>query len=147
MALRMAPPNLQYEARGCKRCGGDLNLNGDYPSCLQCGAEDYARPLRKPRVPAEQLDGRVYRLRYLGASAACRDRIVSVTLGRWTAVDADGGSAMRARCPFAGCTDRQPMAWQSEGRTNSGIHFGRHECSMGHRVKVLSDKDGLLGWE
>jgi len=35
------------EYRRCRRCGGDVQLRGDYPSCVQCGHEDYSRPIQQ----------------------------------------------------------------------------------------------------
>jgi ribosomal protein L37E len=125
----------------CPRCATRLEFTYDEPQCPSCGFVDYARtrdigPTSKRRSILSL--GISYVLRYVGEAGNLSDLLVQMrVIGR------SRGHAYAVSCPFCArlMVDTSP----------TGLRTGRREqrftCSVRHRISLVHDGAGVLGWE
>ena len=136
-----------YGFKACRRCGGDLDLNDDFPVCLQCGGEDYGRPLVRRRIMAKGWSGSSCRLPYVGGNqlfgeTSLRGDVIAKDHARVTA------ASVRLRCPYENC--RGSMGWSGGRkplRREDGLRRDTFRCGQRHVVYLVTLASQPVGWE
>ena len=117
--------------KGCYRCGGDVNYGDGYPSCLQCGMENYDLPINDDR-PKRVWDWARMSIPYDGPDALLQGVTATLMPGK------KGKEAYTLECPFCGLLlERGTTTRPSEGMT-----YKAFTCKQGHTTHVKPTKDG-----
>ena len=124
----------------CPRCGGDLSSQVVKPerfACIYCGWRCYGSSGR--RSPGE---GRVLRLRYLGASPPLtRFPPLAALMAPGDGTEAQSRMGLRIACPL--CRGAGVLSVMNR----RGQSFERWRCGVGHRVRLhLAEREEIIGW-
>ena len=133
--------------KGCPRCAGALDLTQQEPSCFQCGFQDYQpaangethenRLTATKRKHARPGSGRGYRL----PNRARTGPYGAESLVMVTPSSEDAKVVVYPLCPV--CIVRMAPSWTRKVPPGSK----GYKCSLGHRVVVYRDKDGVdVSW-
>jgi hypothetical protein len=127
----------------CPRDGSQLDsIRSEYPSCLQCGYEDYSyTPPKRKRRGNALLGGLSSKLRYIGFSPQLEDLTLEVHVKRDNS--AKMGILTVPTCPWDGRAMKvAPMGGKRRNRNERTYH-----CSKRHRINLLSSINGdWRGW-
>lgn len=125
----------------CLRCATRLEFTYDEPQCPSCGFVDYActrdiGPSSKRRSILSL--GISYVLRYISEFGNLSDLLVQMrVIGR------SRGHAYVVSCPFC---DRS-IVDSSPTCLRTGRREQRFTCSDRHRISLVHDGAGVMGWE
>ena len=125
-------------ASTCPRCHSGLLKTYEEPQCLQCGYVDY---LYTP--PQREVHGLVSSatrlvLRYVGEFSGLEETLTDVELKR-----VNNRAVMGVTCPF--CTQPMDQSPPSGGKRQSAEK--RYRCARGHRVALIENDAGVVGWK
>jgi hypothetical protein len=130
---------LPYGA--CPRDGSRLRADDrGYPSCIQCGFEDYTYVQPKRRRHGGLMNGLVAQLRYIGFATALMDLTLSVRAERDLS---QLGIATIPSCPW----DTKDM--KAVPKNNYGKNKGErtYKCGRRHKIILYSSTNGeWRGW-
>jgi len=130
---------LPYGA--CPRDGSRLHADErEYPSCIQCGFEDYTYVPPKRRRHGGLMNGLVAQLRYIGFAATLMDLTITVRAERDLS---QLGIATIPSCPW----DNKDM--KAVPKNGYGKHKGErtYKCGRRHKIILFSSTNGeWRGW-
>ena len=122
----------------CPRCESDLVAVYDELDCLICGYVDYSwKPVSMQPQRVDKGDNVRFRLPYIGDFQSMKGNFISVRLDRTTTKQ-----PLEVSCPFCGIKMEQTSLTCS----GNGARVERFICSQRHRVNLIRDCDGGLGW-
>jgi hypothetical protein len=124
----------------CPRCAGALATTYYEPECLQCGYADYESTPVGANGGNKSLIATATKfvLRYVGDSPMLADTLTYVQLKRLRNRVVYG-----VRCPF--CSGSMEQSALSGKRKE--VREERYKCDDGHRVSLMPDRSGALGWK
>ena len=131
----MPSPRGRVLVGGCPHCGGGVSLRDAYPTCINCGWEDYNNPIEDDR-PQRNNDTAQITLRYTG------------NLERWKtttilATPRGGGKpGFSLDCPFCGANIPRGRPQAPSRKRKVVARYSYYGCEKGHAVHVLETKDG-----
>jgi ribosomal protein S27AE len=122
----------------CPRCESGLAATYDELECLICGYVDYSWTPSTAQPQRIKRDGDVrFRLPYVGDFHSMQGNFILVRLDRTTTKQ-----PLEVSCPF--CGDR--MDQTSLTCSGKGAREERYICRDNHRVSMMRDRDGGMGW-
>ena len=124
----------------CPRCEAMLQISYEEPECLQCGYVDYSwspDPTIKKKKSIVST-GTHYILRYVGDFKTLSNVLTHVKLRRER-----NRVVFGVACPFC----NQSMEQSSLSGKRREVREERYKCVEGHRVSLMPDKTGKLGWK
>ena len=132
------PVPVQNPTPACKRCGTRMVMSYDEPECLVCGYVEYSytREFSGDRENLLSTATR-YVLRYVGDFPALTETLAHVKLIR---IRNRVGFAVN--CPFC----EQIMEESSLSGKRPEVREQRYKCTDGHRVSLIPNNSGMMGW-
>jgi hypothetical protein len=124
----------------CPRCGGRMVRGYEEPLCPACGFSDYQNPAKATTRTGRQnflSSGTRYIVRYIGSYIQMKRKVIFVR-----SVHRELTHSFSVRCPFC----EESMVENSESCHLPRNREMRYFCSFGHRVSLVLDKTGLIGW-
>jgi len=122
----------------CPRCESGMVAVNDELDCMICGYVDYSwKPVSTQPRRVKRGDNVRFRLPYIGDFQSMKGNFISVRLDRTTTKQ-----RLDVNCPF--CSDG--MEQTSLTCSGKGVREERYICSQKHRVNLMRDCDGGLGW-
>ena len=123
----------------CPRCATRMVTGYDEPQCLSCGYADYEYTVEmKPRAGRSIISTATkFILRYVGDFPTLKETIAHVRLVRLRHRVVYGVS-----CPF--CNNTMDQSSLSGKRPE--VREQRFKCDEGHRVSLIPDSNGMMGW-
>ncbi len=125
--------------RVCPRCASALIITYDEPECLPCGYVDYKyvppTPIGKKSLMSA---GTRFVLRYVGDSSRLTETLVNVQLKRLR-----HRIVYAVSCPFC----KGEMEQSSLSGKRRELREERYKCSVGHRISLIPNRDGRMGWK
>ena len=127
-------PRASVRVGACLHCGGALSLHDTYPTCINCGWEDYNHPIeddRPKRTSSIQIT-----IRYRG------------DLERWKATTiaatprGGGKPGFSFDCPFCGEHIPRGHPQTLARKQKVATRYTFYGCGAGHSVHLLETKDG-----
>ena len=134
----LEPQVRSQPASICPRCDADLLKTYDEPQCLQCGYVDYLYTPPQRRVQGLVSSATRLVLRYVGEFSGLQQTLTNVELKR-----VNNRAVMGVTCPF--CTQPMDQSPPSGGKRQSTEK--RYRCVRGHRVALIEDDAGVIGWK
>ena len=127
-------------AKLCPRCAASLFSGYDEPECLQCGYADYSSTPSGANKRNKSLIATATKfvLRYVGDSPMLAETLTYVQLRRLRNRVVYG-----VKCPF--CSGSMEQSALSGKRKE--VREERYRCGYGHRVSLMPDRTGALGWK
>jgi hypothetical protein len=111
----------------------------DEPECLPCGFVDYTYTPPTPIVNGSLISsGTRFVFRYTGDARNLSETLAHVQLQR-----VRNRVVYRVTCPFC----RLQMDQSSLSGKRRELREERYRCPDGHRVSLIPDKDGNMGWK
>ena len=125
--------------KACPRCQASLIMTYNEPECIQCGFVDYKYVPPTP-ISAKNLMSSATRFvfRYIGDSRNLKETLVEVQLRRIR-----NRVVYEVTCPF--CQSQMNQSSLSGKRRE--IREERYKCVQGHRVSLIPQKKGSMGWK
>ena len=136
-----APAQQEANTRmECPRCEAPLRITYEEPECLQCGYVDYRYTAPAAGAGKKSLISSAtrYVIRYIGTFPALTDLSAHVHVEQVRNFVLHG-----VKCPFC----NKQMIRSSVKGNRDGVRKGFYRCDEGHRVSLITDKDGSLGWK
>ena len=122
----------------CPNCNSSNSMKwfGEYPSCIQCGYEDYNSQY-KPEYKSNRL---YYKARYAGDMTSQGAVTVDVKVTKWINTEKTSRPNFIPICPF----DKKDMELARDRETNAGQ--SKYKCTTGHTIWIHTDRDGNFHW-
>ncbi|MDP6714208.1 MAG: hypothetical protein QF368_06255 [SAR202 cluster bacterium] len=122
----------------CPRCDSGMVAVYDELDCMICGYVDYSwtPPSSRSRGAGRGAEVR-YRLPYVGDSSSMVGNTIIVTVDRRTTKQ-----PLNVSCPFCdGGMEQTSLTCSGKGAREE-----RYICNQSHRVSLMRDREGGLGW-
>ena len=126
----------------CPRCSHIMRItyHDQEPECWTCGYVDYTyTPLTQARESI-LASGTQFLVRYVGNFPNMKDRLVHIQLARGCVTTVVKSHPF---CPFCD----QVMELFSLVGKNRAVSEDRYQCDQGHRISLLRDLKGDMGWK
>ncbi len=126
----------------CPRCRHIMRLTYQdrEPECWTCGYVDYTYT---PLMQAKESilgSGTQYLVRYIGKFPDMKERLVHIQLVR------GGGTTVVRSHPFCPFCEKVMELFLLVGK-NRAVSEDRYQCGEGHRISLLRDLNGDMGWK
>ena len=122
----------------CPRCYAGLFKTYDEPQCFQCGYVDYEYTAPKASERSLLSSATRFVLRYKGDFDRLEGTLTDIELKR-----VSNRTVLGVTCPF--CTLPMNQSPPSGGRRPASEK--RYRCERGHRVSLIEDDAGAVGWK
>ena len=122
----------------CPRCDNGMVVVYDELDCMICGYVDYSwtPPSARPRRLNRGAEVR-FRLPYVGSFKSMQGNVILARLDRTTTKQ-----ALDISCPFCGnCMEQTSLTCSGKG-----VREERYICDQNHRISLMRDREGGLGW-